>query len=171
MSKTKKITPVVLEQIPTLLERGVPPLEIARMIGCTLGTLRVVCSKSKISLRQNNRAQNGAPRSREGGARDSVSPIRRTSGDHRQTITLELPNLTVTLLRQQAGGKGLSVSALAAKLLATIVQDGLYEAVLDDGRIAKRSSGEDKMRIMDATRAEVATIVEPNSRLHKRRAA
>jgi hypothetical protein len=100
-----------------------------------------------------------------------VFPIRRPSGDHHQTITLELPKTTATLLRQQAGGKGLSVSNLAAKLLETIVLDGLYEAVLDDGQSAKRALGEGKTRILDAARAEAATIAEPNSRLHKRRAA
>jgi hypothetical protein len=170
VSKTKKITPVVLEQIPTLLEQGVPPLEIARMIGCTLGTLRVVCSKSKISLRQNNRAQNGAPESRKGSARHSVSPIRRLSADRHQSMTLELPEVTTALLQRQAGGKGLSVSTLAAKLLEMIVQDGLYEAVLDDGETSHLPP-KHGTRSPEATSGVVVAIGERTRRLNKRHAA
>jgi len=52
VSKPKKITAAVLKKIPTLIERGISPAEIAVRVGCTSGTLRVVCSKAKISLRK-----------------------------------------------------------------------------------------------------------------------
>ena len=168
MPRTKVVTPAVLQQIPTLLEQGLSPLEIARMIGCTLGTLRVVCSNSKISLRQNNRAQNGAPQ--PGSARYSVSPIRRVSRGRHQRMTLELPETTAALLQRQAGGKGLSVSTLAAKLLETIVQDGLYEAVLDDGETSQLPP-KHGTRAPEATSEVVVAIEERKDRLNKQRAA
>jgi len=86
-------------------------------------------------------------------------------------MTLELPEMTAALLRQQAGGKRLSVSTLAAKLLETIVQDGLYDAVLDNGEAAKRLSGEHKILTLDATPAEAAATEEHSGHLRKRRAA
>jgi len=147
--RTKKITPEVLEQIPSLLERGLSPADIAHRVGCTLGTLRVICSKSKVSLRQSYR-RSDAPKAKETSARPLVFPIRRASANHHQTMMLELPKMTAALLRQQAGAKRLSVSALAGMLLEKIVQDGLYDAVLDDGEASQQAKAE--IRARHATR-------------------
>ena len=61
MPRQKKITAAVLEQIPSLIERGISPVEIAARVGCTSGTLRVVCSKAKISLRKSERDKPAKP--------------------------------------------------------------------------------------------------------------
>src|SRR5437764_89131 len=53
----KKFTPAALNKIPTLLDQGLCAAEIADVIGCTLGTLRVRCSQMGISLRR--RKSNG----------------------------------------------------------------------------------------------------------------
>jgi len=52
----------MLRQIPALIDSGLTAQQIASMIGCTLGSLRVTCSKSKISLRRKNFCPNGEPR-------------------------------------------------------------------------------------------------------------
>ena len=46
------ITPVRIQQIRTLVERGKSREEIAELIGVTIGSLQVTCSKLGISLRR-----------------------------------------------------------------------------------------------------------------------
>jgi len=47
-----KFTPERLEQIRNLVERGKSREEIAELIGVTLGSLQVTCSRLGISLRR-----------------------------------------------------------------------------------------------------------------------
>jgi hypothetical protein len=114
MARAKKLTASVLEGIPTFVEQGLSAPEIARKIGCTVGTLRVTCSRSKISLRR----------------KDSAPKTRRVSSPDHATMTIQLPKITVGLLRQQAIVKGIEATVLVAMLLEMIVQDGLFDAVL-----------------------------------------
>ena len=106
MPRQKKITAAVLEQIPSLIERGISPDEIAARVGCTSGTLRVVCSKAKISLRK----------------KKSDKP----------TIPVALPGAMIGMFQREAGKRGLAVEAFASMLLKVIAQDNLYDAVLDE---------------------------------------
>ena len=50
--KTTKFTPERLQQIINLVERGKSRDEIAEIIGVTVGSLQVTCSKMGISLRR-----------------------------------------------------------------------------------------------------------------------
>jgi hypothetical protein len=47
-----KFTPQNIRQIINLVERGTSPVQIAEIIGVTLGTLKTTCSKLQISLRR-----------------------------------------------------------------------------------------------------------------------
>ena len=47
-----KFTPARIEQIRNLVERGKTREEIAEIIGCTVGSLQVTCSKLGVSLRR-----------------------------------------------------------------------------------------------------------------------
>ena len=47
-----KFTPERIEQIKNLVERGKRREEIAELIGVTVGSLQVTCSRLGISLRQ-----------------------------------------------------------------------------------------------------------------------
>ena len=118
MPRQKKITATALEQIPTLIAGGIGPNEIAARIGCTLGTLRVLCSKAKISLRQGGDRKLSLP---------SRSPWR-----GRAAVPLKLPGMAVDALRLEAGKRGLEVTTLASMLLEMIAQDNFYDAVLDE---------------------------------------
>src|SRR3954468_21953718 len=48
----RKLTPGMLEQVLLYVEQGLSAVEIAEMVGCTVGTLRVTCSKHQISLKR-----------------------------------------------------------------------------------------------------------------------
>ena len=72
--RTVKFTPERMEQIKNLVERGQSRDEIAEIIGCTLGSLQVTCSRAGISLR---RPQNGGamlPRQTNGNGNPVSAP-------------------------------------------------------------------------------------------------
>jgi hypothetical protein len=109
------------QAIRRLIDAGLSDEEIARKMHWTVGTLRVVCSLQKISLRR------------------SVRLVRR-----RLTSTITLPRDIFTKLRGYAAMMGTSAADLAEKLLRVIVRDNLYKAVLDvepaeDHRVARHS--------------------------------
>ena len=54
-----KFTPERIQQIRNFLERGKSREEIAELIGVTLGSLQVTCSRLAISLRRPSRLDNG----------------------------------------------------------------------------------------------------------------
>src|SRR5258708_23529143 len=54
-----KFTPERIQQIRNLLEQGKSREEIAELIGVTLGSLQVTCSRLGISLRRPSRPYNG----------------------------------------------------------------------------------------------------------------
>jgi hypothetical protein len=110
----KKITSAALNKIPHFLDQGLGATEIAHVIGCTVGTLRVRCSQMRISLRQ-RRPKNG------------VLP---KAGRHKP-LALVLPPSIIDQLRCRAAQEGISDSRLASRLLEVIARDGLYDAVLD----------------------------------------
>jgi len=56
--RERKFTPERIEQIRNLIERGTSREEIAEIIGCTVGSLQVTCSRLGISLRR-QRPDNG----------------------------------------------------------------------------------------------------------------
>ena len=107
-------SPPVLSQISKLVAEGLSAAEIAEKIGCTLGTLRVKCSLNGISLR----------RSREESAMNSErKPHTR--------IVIHLGRSAAVRLQQTAQNRGTTGPRLAAALLEAIVQDNLYDAVID----------------------------------------
>jgi len=93
----------MLRQIPALIDSGLTAQQIASMIGCTLGSLRVRCSKSKISLRRKNFCPNGEPR--PDGARPSLLFSFHHAERH-MTMTLTLPIEMARSLHQTAAAKG-----------------------------------------------------------------
>lgn len=137
--RPSKIDP---KQIPLLLDRGLTSAEIAAEFGCTLGTLRVKCSRLQISLRRRHKASfdqkpgPGRPpvhvTSAQGAALSRASASDRASmiaGN--RSLDVALPASTIDQLRQRAAAMGVSAASLAASLLETISRDCLYSAVLD----------------------------------------
>ena len=117
----RKIAPATLNRIPHLLEQGLSAAQIADVIGCTVGTLRVKCSQMGISLRQR---------------RPIRSVVRKANGH--QALKLVLPPGIIDQLRSRAAQEGVSDSRLASRLLEVIARDGLYDAVLDTKTASNR---------------------------------
>jgi hypothetical protein len=118
MPKAKKIPATAFERIPVLLNQGLSAMEIANVFGCTVGTLRVKCSKVGISLRRKPRGETAPPSS--------------ASAMAASRLTFALPSMTMEQLQQRATAQGLSISKLASALIEIVARDGLYEAVLDE---------------------------------------
>jgi hypothetical protein len=118
MKRPTLLTPAVLAQVPGWVHGGRTTEEIAGLIGCTVGTLRVRCSKAGISLR---RPRPGEP----------PKPPKRPPS-HLPRMSVALPPSIMGIIEQHAGSKGVSGRKLAATLLETIATDNLFAAVLDD---------------------------------------
>jgi Helix-turn-helix domain of resolvase len=150
MSRPTILTEAALAQVKTLVKQGMSAAEIAREIGCTLGTLRVRCCQFGISLRRvgvNRREQpcdatELVVHGKVGSTRHVTQRQSAPSESARWTeapppseplveLKLRIPSLTEAQLRQRAALRGVSGATLAAELLVTIASDGLYDAVLD----------------------------------------
>jgi len=117
--RKKLLTDSVLAQIPRWTECGLGPNEIAQKIGCTVGTLRVLCSRYGISLRRPLRSG----QQRHAGPTRDATPT---------DLVLSLSDETRVGLQARAGSLGLSDVELVSVLIETIDRDDLYGAVLDD---------------------------------------
>jgi hypothetical protein len=106
----------VLAQVPGWVTAGKTPDEIAALVGCTVGTLRVRCSQKGISLRR---------------ARPEPPPKQPKPPKKHPRLVLALPPSIMAALETRADGQGVSSSQLAASLIKTIVADNLFAAVLD----------------------------------------
>ena len=95
-----KFTPERIEQIKNLVERGKRREEIAELIGVTVGSLQVTCSRLGISLRQPRLKPSPTPPSKSAKAADVArfAISMRYRGEERTT---ELP-LTQDMIRQLA---------------------------------------------------------------------
>ena len=125
VSKRPRIfTPQVFSRISSLLDQGLGAPEIADQIGCKLGSLRVRCSQQGISLRRHSKFM--------------LASERRPRGH----LTIRLYGSAALRLQQQALKRGKSGSRFAAALLEAIVQDNLYDAVIDEEAAGGRATGE-----------------------------
>jgi hypothetical protein len=103
-----KFTPERLQQIRNLVERGKSREEIAELIGATVGSLQVTCSRLGISLR----------RSKEMGLlrRVPLPPISRQPQQNSQSGPVEQPQATTPHEeRARADEMGLATFALRMK--------------------------------------------------------
>jgi hypothetical protein len=105
MAGQKKFTPEKVGQIRNLVENGKSRQEIAELIGVTVGSLQVTCSKLGISLRQRGRRLGDPVAAADGSCssdrRQSKMEPPRQSSQSGQRRTLEL----------QHGPRGVQVSA------------------------------------------------------------
>jgi hypothetical protein len=131
MSRSKKITHGVVLQIGSWIGQGLSANDIAQKVGCTVGTLRVRCSQLGVSLRRKNITEKKplvvvAPRI----AADQ--PSGQELGGHKEQLVLQISHAILYELQKRAALNGTSGSTLATTLLERIVQDNLYNAVLDE---------------------------------------
>ena len=131
-----KFTPERVEQIKDLVARGVAREEIAALLGVTVGSLAVTCSRLGISLRR-SRVANGskllplraAPRVSKSSNIATFSICIRHNGKEQ---VVELP-LTLDLagrLALEAASRNRRITELASDLLLAVIAKGLIEEVL-----------------------------------------
>jgi DNA-binding CsgD family transcriptional regulator len=144
-SRSKRLRKIDPQQIPLLLDRGLTSAQIAAEFGCTLGTLRVKCSRLQISLRRRPKtvdeefqSEPGRPSPAPGPSPKGTALSRLAASSDRpvlsrtnRSLDIALPADTIDQLRQRGAAMGVSAAALAASLLETISRDCLYSAVLD----------------------------------------
>ena len=128
MRRPAIVTPTALERVAKMVEQGVRAAEIANEIGCTLGTLRVRCSQSRISLRHVRFSKV------EGDGADYPDSCEAESASYptRRRLSLSLPQEALIQFDEWAAMQGMSTTSLAAKLLVAIARDSLFAAVLDE---------------------------------------
>src|SRR5215216_3309112 len=127
MRSHRKFTPSTIVQIPRWLDEGLSADQIAARIGCTVGTLKVKCSKLGISLRCRNPNCDRADENANG-----TRGARKRSSEPRERLNLSVRSGTPDRLRTYASSNGVSAPRLAAWLLEKIAEDDLYKAVLDE---------------------------------------
>jgi len=142
MSQRRKLTPAAIAKIKSWVNQGLRAEEIARNIGCTVGTLRVRCSQLGISLRNVNgrRLAISWAGPREIANSPALNPeavpnrhrLANKSNGFERLLIIPMSPATIFLLRRRAASRGLSETGLAASLLERIAQDDLYDAVLDE---------------------------------------
>ena len=120
-------TPHNLAVMRHMAERGSSSEEIARAIGSTAASVRVVCSHHKIKLRRGGRRHSGSVNDR---ARHGRTEPARTMAEH--TIVAHMPAPLYIEFYRKAEHLRVPVSVLASNLLSAIATSNIYEAVLDD---------------------------------------
>jgi|SRR3954462_5043589 hypothetical protein len=105
-------TDEVLARIPELIELGLPVTEVANRLGCNLSSLRVICSRRRISLRK-------------GGYRHQINLTMKTE-------PMTLPDSIARLLTKAADKLNRKPEQLVSDLLERIANDNLFDAVLDE---------------------------------------
>lgn len=103
-------TDQVLAQIPVWIAQGDTLDKIASRIGTTIGSLYVTCSRMGVSLRGANRPAN-----------------KRTT----EEIRIKVSKQVVTVLEEHGKMFSMTREQLVAVLLEQIVNDDLFQAVLD----------------------------------------
>jgi hypothetical protein len=136
--RPSKFTPERVQQIKYLVARGVSCEEIASLVGVTVGTLKVTCSRLGISLRR-PRSTNGskllpltpATRARKSANSATFSICVRYNGKE-QSSELPLTPAMVGQLALEASSRDQKISDLAKDLLRAVTEKGLIDEVLKE---------------------------------------
>jgi hypothetical protein len=131
-----KFTPERIQQIKDFVARGVDREEIARLLGVTVGSLQVTCSRLGISLRR-PRVPNGSrllplrtkSRVPEPANAATFSICVRHNGKE-QGVELPLTPAMVGQLALEASSRNQRIGELARDLLQAVAERGLIDEVL-----------------------------------------
>ena len=118
-----KFTPERIEQIKNLVERGKRREEIAELIGVTVGSLQVTCSRLGISLRRPRLKPVPTPPSKPAKAADVArfAISMRYRGEER-TTELPLTQDMITQLAVEAAFRGVPICDLIGDLIMEMLQ-------------------------------------------------
>jgi hypothetical protein len=155
-----KFTPERVQQIKNLVERGKSRVEIAELIGVTVGSLQVTCSRLGVSLRRPNFDTGIGPLRRDGPRSSGVSRPRPNRGGNgvllqlikerpeqnsrsgpfavkmqyrgeARTTELPLTQDAIGQLALEATFRNVTIGELLGELIAAVVNNDLLQAVLE----------------------------------------
>jgi len=140
--RPSKFTAERIQQIKDLIARGEKSEEIAALIGVTVGTLKVTCSKLGISLRR-SKLSNGSRTLAPPHQAALVQDLMRTNATFTVTVqykgeqrTTALP-LTLAMIGQlalEASSRDLSIGEFAGDIVVEVLKKGILEQVLGSDR-------------------------------------
>jgi hypothetical protein len=137
-----KFTPEAVRQIRNLIERGKTREEIAELIGVTVGSLQVTCSRLGISLRRRCRrrenaiaapikqAQAGTPHQGHMGVDAKFALSLRYHG-YERVLALPFTDDIIRQLALEAGFRNMTIGELLAELIMAITKKNLVRQVLE----------------------------------------
>jgi hypothetical protein len=131
MARRRTFTDLVVRRIPRLVDEGLSAAEIAEIIGCTVGTLRVRCSQFGLSLRRKSPdrpTKSQLARKEPVPARSRLSSV---AEGEKSELTVVISKGAAQRLKEQASLQRMSYQALATCILEIVARDRLYDAVLD----------------------------------------
>jgi hypothetical protein len=123
LQKSRIFTPQNLKLLREMAEAGSSAIEIAKTIGSTPASVRVVCSRHKVRLRRR-----GRPPARKA----PLAPLHHTHPLSDHIIVAHMPTALFVEFHRKAEHLQIPISILASNLLAAIATSNIYEAVLDD---------------------------------------
>src|SRR5215468_7310492 len=120
----RKFTPERIQQIKDMVARGETREQIAAIIGVTVGSLRVTCSKLGVSLRR-PRVKLLPPRMADAaGEAATLSIIMKYKGQERNTLLSLTPNI-IRQLAFEAALRDQEIGEFTKDLLASVIERGL----------------------------------------------
>jgi hypothetical protein len=133
-----KFTPERIQQIKDFVARGVDREEIARLLGVTVGSLQVTCSRLGISLRRPRvpngsrllplRAKTLVPKP----ANTATFSVCVRHNGKEQAVEVPLTPKMVGQLALEASSRNKGITELAKDLLVAVAEKGLIDEVLKD---------------------------------------
>jgi hypothetical protein len=136
VSRPTKFTAERIQQIKDLVARGVSCEEIATLVGVTVGTLKVTCSRLGISLRRPRvrlvARGTATDRARTAAGATATFTIRMQYNGQEQDTALPLTQEMISQLALEASSRDLKIGELATDLLEAVTENGLFEKVLDE---------------------------------------
>jgi hypothetical protein len=157
-----KFTPERIQQIRNLVERGKRREEIAELIGVTVGSLQVTCSRLGISLRRvvfdtgtgllrrdrpHSDSRGGSllvkqaqalhqERARTNGADLANLALRMQYRGHERIVELPLTQDMIRQLAFEAQFRDMSIGELVGEVIIAMMRKELFQRVLDEGSVA-----------------------------------
>jgi hypothetical protein len=149
-----KFTPERIQQIKNLVERGTGRDEIAALIGVTVGSLAVTCSRLGISLRRPklNNGINVLQRRRPVSTLPKREPTHRKPDEAKFALILQYNGRECTtdllcpdkigILALEAELRSMSISAFISELITSTVKNDLFRQVLDTEITGRTPAGQ-----------------------------
>jgi hypothetical protein len=125
MGAANIFTDSVIAQIKTRVAIGQHSGEIAEALGVKLGSLKAVCHRHRIQLRQ--------PASRRGRGGREFDPFL-PSVREIEAVTVRLEPAVKGRFQLEAGKRGISANELVTNIVVAVAEDNLITAILDDGQ-------------------------------------